>query len=133
MLNEGMFADEDGYVLKPPGYLSGIGKGAQTQDEATPGQTMDLSLTIFAGQRIPLQSGDDEENTRSASTIRPVIKAELHVEKGLDASKDALHQDCTYKMKTSVSKSDHPTFGPDGCTMPFNQVPNVVPELSFLR
>src|SRR5687767_14273040 len=108
MLNEGMFADEDGYVLKPSGYLSG-NKEAKTQDEATPGQMMDLSITIFAGQRIPVQSGDDEESKRSASTIRPIIKAELHVEKPVDASKDALHQDCTYKLKTDARRSDHPT------------------------
>jgi phosphatidylinositol phospholipase C delta len=132
MLNEGMFADEDGFVLKPKGYLSD-NKSAKTQDQATPGKLMDLDITIFAGQRIPVQSGDDDQNKRSASTIRPIIKAELHVEKSVDASKDALQQDCTYKQKTGSSKSDHPCFGVNGHTMPFSKIPKVVPELSFLR
>ncbi|KAH8169938.1 phosphatidylinositol-specific phospholipase c, X domain-containing protein [Sarocladium implicatum] len=131
MLNEGMFADEDGYVLKPPGYLSGD-KTTSTQDEATPGQLMDLKITIIAGQRIPVQSGDDEENKRSTSNIRPIVKAELHTEKGVDGSKDARHQDCTYKGKTDAQKTDHPTFGPNGHTMSFGNIPKVVPELSFL-
>lgn len=132
MLNEGMFADEGGYVLKPLGYLSSD-KKTTTQDEATPGQVMDLEITIIAGQCIPVQSGDDEENTRSTSNIRPIVKAELHTEKGVDGSKDALHQDCTYKVKTDAQRTDHPTFGPNGYTMSFGNIHKVVPGLSFLR
>lgn len=131
MLNEGMFADEDGYVLKPSGYLS-ADKAAKTQDEATPGRTMSLRITVIAGQRIPVQS-EDEETKRSTSTIRPLVKAELHVEKPVDSSKDALAQDCTYKLKTEAGRTDHPKFGPKGRTMMFEKIPKVVPELSFLR
>lgn len=132
MLNEGMFADEKGWVLKPEGYQSS-NKSAETQSEATPGRTMDLRITVFAGQHIPIQAGDAADATRSASTLRPLIKAELHVDKATDLERDAYTQEHKYKDKTDVGKTDHPDFGPHGSLLHFAKIPKVVEELSFIR
>ncbi|KAF4345733.1 1-phosphatidylinositol-4 5-bisphosphate phosphodiesterase [Fusarium beomiforme] len=132
MLNEGMFADEQGWVLKPEGYQSS-NKSAETQGEATPGRTLNLKITVFAGQHIPVQAGDAADVGRSASTLRPVIKAELHVDKPTDAERDAYVQEYKYKDKTDVGKTDHPDFGPQGSLLQFLNIPKVVEELSFIR
>ncbi|KAI1017852.1 hypothetical protein LB504_004129 [Fusarium proliferatum] len=132
MLNEGMFADEKGWVLKPEGYQSS-NKSAETQGEATPGRTMNLKIIVFAGQHIPIQAGDAADVGRSASTLRPLIKAELHVDKPTDAERDAYMQEHKYKDKTDVGKTDHPDFGPHGSTLQFLNIPKVVEELSFIR
>lgn len=130
MLNEGMFADEKGWVLKPPGYQSSD-RTSETQSEAAPGRIMDLKITIYAGQHIPIQLDEDDED-RSASTLRPIIKAELHVDK-LEADKDGQLHEYTYKQKTEPRKTDHPEFGADGALLQFLSIPKVVEELSFIR
>ena len=132
MLNEGMFADEQGWVLKPPGYQS-ADKDGVTQSAATPGRTMNLTITVFSGQHIPVQAGDDADKNRSASTIRPLIKAELHVDKLKDVGRDGQIHECEYKQKTMARKTDHPDFGPDGAVLQFLNIPKVVEELSFIR
>ncbi|KIL89604.1 hypothetical protein FAVG1_07184 [Fusarium avenaceum] len=132
MLNEGMFADEKGWVLKPEGYQSS-NKSAETQCEATPGHTMNLTITVLAGQHIPIQAGDAGDASRSASTLRPLIKAELHVDKPTDIERDAYTQEHKYKDKTDVGKTDHPDFGPHGSSLKFLNIPKVVEELSFIR
>jgi phosphatidylinositol phospholipase C delta len=131
MLNEGMFADEDGWVLKPSGYQSSD-KSAETQAVAAPTYTMDLKITVFAGQHIPVQACDPTEHTRSASTIRPLIKAELHVDKPSESEREASAQECKYKQKSGVGKTDHPNW-PEGSVLEFLNIPKVVEELSFIR
>ncbi|KAH7185484.1 PLC-like phosphodiesterase [Fusarium flagelliforme] len=132
MLNEGMFADEKGWVLKPEGYQSS-NTSAETQSEATPGCTMDLRIIVFAGQHIPIQAGDATDAARSASTLRPLIKAELHVDKSTDPERDEHAHECKYKDKTDIGKTDHPDFGPRGSLIQFLNIPKVVEELSFIR
>ncbi|KAF5021204.1 hypothetical protein F66182_6756 [Fusarium sp. NRRL 66182] len=132
MLNEGMFADEKGWVLKPEGYQSS-NKSAETQSEATPGRTMNLRITVFAGQHIPTQASDTADSSRSASTLRPLIKAELHVDKPADVERDGSVQEYKYKDKTDVGKTDHPNFGAHGSRIEFLSIPKVVEELSFIR
>ncbi|KAH7175539.1 PLC-like phosphodiesterase [Dactylonectria macrodidyma] len=129
MLNEGMFADTKGWVLKPPGYLSS-NKSTETESEAAPGRTMNLKITVFAGRHIPLQEGDANDNTRSASTIRPLIKAELHVGRPDETDRDG---ECEYKQKSDVGRTDHPSFGPQGSLLKFLNIPKVVEELGFIR
>ncbi|KAH7019202.1 PLC-like phosphodiesterase [Ilyonectria destructans] len=129
MLNEGMFADTKGWVLKPPGYLSS-NKSTETQSEAAPGRTLNLKITLFAGRHIPIQEGDVNDNTRSASTIRPLIKAELHVGRPDETERDG---ECKYKQKSDVGKSNHPIFGPNGSLLEFLNIPKVVEELGFIR
>ncbi|KAF7534467.1 hypothetical protein G7Z17_g13359 [Cylindrodendrum hubeiense] len=129
MLNEGMFADTKGWVLKPPGYLSS-NKSAETQSEAAPGRTMNLKITVLAGRQIPAQEGDANDNTRSTSTMRPLIKAELHVGRPDETERVG---ECKYKQKSEVGKSDHPIFGSQGSLLEFLNIPKVVEELGFIR
>ena len=51
MLNDAMFADTAGWILKPPGFLSG---SDAVDIDAIPKKTLDLRVTIFAGQILPL-------------------------------------------------------------------------------
>lgn len=132
MLNEGMFADEKGWVMKPEGYQSS-NRSTETQSEATPGRTMNLKVTVLAGQHIPVEAGDAASSSRSAGTLRPVIKAELHVDKPEDGVRDAQAQNCEYKQKSCVGKTDHPEFGACGSLLQFLNIPDVVEELSFIR
>lgn len=134
MLNEGMFADEDGWVLKPPGYLTSD-KMSETQDQAAPGKMLDLNITIYGGQHILGGSDEDDDNKShgSGNDIHPVIKVELHVEKTDQSKKDVEMLGSSYKQKTSTAKSDHPHFGKRGSTVRFLNIPKVVPELSYVR
>lgn len=133
MLNEGMFADEKGWVLKPPAYQSSD-KSSDTQDLAAPGCTMDLGITVFAGHNLPTTGSDDDaENARSGSTIRPVVKVELHVEKPGSADKDGAKTECPYKQRTDAKKSSNPNFGVAGKALQFRSIHKVVGELGFVR
>lgn len=132
MLNQGMFADENGWVLKPLGYRS-CDKTTMTQDEAQPGRTMDLTITVFAGQHIPLHGDEEEEATRASGDLRPFVKLELHVQKGEAIKSDGQVSQQLYKMKTDPGKTDHPEFGRSGKTLRFLHIPKVVEELSFIR
>ena len=132
MLNEGMFADEQGWVLKPPGYQSSD-KSTETQDQATPGKVLDLSITMFAGQHLPTHADADLENSKSLSSVRPLVKVELHVEKTNTMTKAGRMPDSTYKQKTDAQKTNRPEFGADGARLHFPKIPHVVEELSFVR
>lgn len=116
MLNEAMFADEQGYVLKPPGYLSTDNETSpeHTQDDASPGITWDMTMTVFAAHHLPTGSHDDGEtgSGRNPSDLRPVVKAELVVEEVDDNNKKhtSMHVH-TVKRQTSHGKTDHPEFG----------------------
>ncbi|PFH58600.1 hypothetical protein XA68_13460 [Ophiocordyceps unilateralis] len=133
MLNEAMFAGEKGWVLKPPGYRSAE-KAADSQESAAPGRTLDLEITVFAGQNLPTKtSGDDAEHARSGSTIRPFVKVELHVEKTTDCGTDGAAPESPLKQRTKTQKTNHPSFGPLGTTLKFVNIPKVVEELSFVR
>lgn len=127
MLNEGMFADEKGWVLKPPGYRSSD-KTVETQDQAAHYHTLDLTITVFAGQNV--HTADAEVG----HTAHPFVKAELHVEKQVDVShKDEDAPECKYKDKTEPKRTDQPSWGPSGAVLSFQKIPKVVEELSFIR
>lgn len=130
MLNEAMFSGENGWVLKPPGYLSG--DHSTSQADAIPHRTLTLRITVLAGQHIPLPEGAD--STRS---FRPFVKCELHVEKheersGGPTEGNGRAQD-DFKQKTVAGKTDHPDFGAHKNLLEFVGVPKVVEQLSFLR
>lgn len=132
MLNHGMFADEGGWVLKPSDYLSSNTIN-ESQFQATTGKTMSLIITIFAAQHIPLEGGADKDTSGSGDTLRPLITAELHVQKPEDWKKDEQMHKCNYKQKLGAGKGSHPNFGPRGKTLSFLNIPKVMPELGFLR
>ncbi|OAQ97435.1 hypothetical protein LLEC1_02524 [Akanthomyces lecanii] len=130
MLHYGMFADEQGWVLKPPGYRSSD-TSSQTQHEAATAHTMDLSLTIFKAQHIPLR-GDGDDAERHGAALQTFARAEIRTGRFIDFKKDSTLTDDTHAKKTHAYKSDHPLFGPRGETLTFRDIPNVVEELSFL-
>jgi hypothetical protein len=130
MLNEGMFANEQGWVLKPEGYQSST-KTLVTQQLAAKGRVMTLTIVVYAGQHIPLSNAEDDDSSHGASKMRPFVKAELHVDK-LEPAAKADHE-CVYKNRTEAGKTDHPNYGPDGARLHFNRITGVVEELSFLR
>ncbi|KAM3539617.1 hypothetical protein ARSEF1564_007457 [Beauveria bassiana] len=130
MLNYGMFADELGWVLKPPGYRSSDTL-SQTQHQAATVHTMDLALTIFKAQHIPVKGhGDGAE--RDGAALHTFTKAEIRTGRFIDFKKDSTLTDDTHAKKTRVYKSDHPSFGRTGETLIFRDIPSVVEELSFL-
>ena len=119
MLNEGMFAGEDGWVLKPSGYRSDA-------TEPVDFKTIDLKITILGGQHIPIPHHQTEKG------FHPYIRAELHVEREQDVA-GALIKEADCKRQTPYLKGDHPDFGVDGFAMQFPHITKVVVELSFLR
>ncbi|KAI0004385.1 PLC-like phosphodiesterase [Xylariaceae sp. FL0662B] len=151
MLNEGMFAGTGGYVLKPEGYrgrkpvaaadnkAGNDGKvvSAPLSDPPIVHQTLDLKITVFAAQDLPLPEEDDK-----ASSFRPYVKVELHTEPphahlaqavgGGVGKKQASGKakEGEYKAKTRSQRGVHPDFG--GEVLSFPGVAGVVPELAFV-
>lgn len=123
MLNEGMFTGEQGWVLKPPGYRS-------DPSEHIEYKTLDLKITFYAGQHIPIPPGQAEHG------FHPYVRCELHVEKPAEGAGDPVDsrgKEVEYKQKTSYCKGDHPDFGGDGVVLSFPQITSVVEQLSFVR
>lgn len=129
MLNEGMFDGENGWVLKPPGYHNS-NKETETHDDAAEGQTMDLSITLFAAQNVPVNGGN---SGGSRDDLRPCVKVELHAEKAAASKKDGGLPENIIKQKTETGKGANPRFGQQGTKIDFLKVPKVVQELSFIR
>lgn len=145
MLNEGMFAGTNGYVLKPEGYRphkplppTPPSAGTAPQANAVTHYTMDLAIAVLAAQDIPLPLGDTKP-----SGFRPYLKVEIHVEEpgerhGTTAAAsssipdDGKEKEGEYKAKTKSLKG---TVDPDwkGQELVFKGIPGVVPELSFVR
>jgi phosphatidylinositol phospholipase C delta len=131
MINEGMFAGEHGWVLKPPAYRTPDPSVVTALEIRR--MTLDFKITIFAGQHIPLPPDEDDERS-----FHPYVKCELHVDKHDDHTASASDmngrtKEGRYKKETPHSKGDHPDFGIKGVTLSFIGIPNVVEELSFLR
>lgn len=127
MINEAMFAGENGWVLKPEAY-----RGSDGVSEPVPTirrETLDLKITILAGQRIPLPLNQNND------VFRPFVKCELHVDKadGLVVEGGGRTKDGKYKLATKHRKTENPDWGPEGAVLNFAGVPNVIEDLSFLR
>jgi hypothetical protein len=123
MLNEAMFTGEQGWVLKPPGFRS-------DPSEHIEYKTLDLKITVYAGQHIPIPPGQTERG------FHPYVRCELHVEKPEEVTGeplDARAKEVEYKQKTLYSKGDHPDFGGEGVLLSFPQITMVVEQLSFVR
>ncbi|KAL9059317.1 MAG: hypothetical protein Q9206_001540 [Seirophora lacunosa] len=136
MLNEGMFADSAGWVLKPKEYRGQrqgqkTGVSDESQADAIAHKTLSLSIEILAGQNLPLPIGDHKPLGFS-----PYVKCEVHVEKpeertGAAIEGDGKSKDGEYKQKSKTSRGVNPDFG--GETVTFSNVPGVVEEMSFVR
>lgn len=127
MINEGMFAGEHGWVLKPKAYLEG--------GDVLPvnRQVLDLKITVLAAQQIPLPIGESSDHG-----FHPYVKCEVHVDKPEESSslaneKGGRTKEGRYKLVTPYAKGDHPNWGPAGVVLSFSNVLNVIDDLSFVR
>lgn len=129
MLNEAMFADEQGWVLKPEGYRS-VDKRTETHLDA-PRVALDLKISVLAGQHIfSVDSSEECETKTRLENLRPTVKCELHVEKGREKENGTILE-C--KKRTKNGETDHPDFGDDGYTLSFDGLQDIVEELTFLK
>ncbi|POS75219.1 phosphatidylinositol-specific phospholipase C [Diaporthe helianthi] len=145
MLNSAMFESEQGWALKPQGYLS----GDETSSQAEAGKRRALMLTvkILAGQLLPLPGEPDDGNsnastvssvsTSDSTAFQPLVKCELHVETPEEltekkAIKSGYVQDGQYKLQTRSSETENPDWGM-GQELKFPRIDKVVEELSFVR
>lgn len=146
MLNEGMFAGTGGYVLKPDGYRGQkplatsdhepattstgvVVKGPQTTPHVMD-RTLDLKITVFAAQNLPLVEKDD-----TPAKFRPYLKVELHTEPShaqlLKLQQSGKAKEGEYKAKTETMKGIHPDY--KGEILEFKKVEDVAPDLAFVR
>ncbi|KAJ4141518.1 hypothetical protein NW768_000731 [Fusarium equiseti] len=129
MLNEGLFAGTEGYVLKPPGYRPN--RNDEEIVNIIPRKTLHLTITVLAAQNIPLPPGD-----KSARGFEPYVKVELHVEgpdeyHGGPIPNDGHEREGEYKARTHTQRGDTVDFA--GEPLAFPPVPHVVDELSWVR
>lgn len=128
MLNQGMFAGEQGWILKPQGYRS-----TEPESAPIPRRTVDLSIEVLAGQDLALPPGDKNEKG-----FRPYVACYLHVETPEDAANPGLKGDdstdsekTSYKRVTKAGEGVNPDFGSQ--ILQFPTLPGVVEELTFVR
>lgn len=145
MLNSAMFESEQGWVLKPQGYLSS--DNTTSQAEAGSHRNLKLRITVLAGQHLPFP-GDVDDNKSDSSSVssvstsestdfKPFVKCELHVETPEErnekkAIKSGLVQDGQYKVFTKCSETENPDWG-IGQILEFPRIKSIVEELSFVR
>lgn len=126
MLNQGMFAGEEGWILKPKGYRS-------TEPESAPitRRTVDLSIEFLAGQDLALPPGHTSEKG-----FHPYISCYLHVETPDDApvpvGEDSTDSEKTsYKREIKCANGCNPDFRSQ--KLEFPTLTGVVEELAFVR
>lgn len=148
MLNEGMFAGLGGWALKPERYRCDHSKDDPDSHKVVEPQTqlLDLDIRILAAQRLPFTVDKDPSH---AAKMKPYVKAQLHVGphgpanhlKSTNSSGNLRIEGEAYpseeadkkfyKRRTATYRSENPDFG--GEMMSWQNVPDVVEELSFLR
>lgn len=127
MLQEAMFTGTGGWSLKPEAFLS---KASYEQSLAhwNSGKSW-LNVSILAGQNIPLPPDFDPDDK-----FKPYIKCEVHVDTK-DLSKDekqSSKKENKLKKKIGPVKGRNPQF--DGHRdFLYEELPPIVPELSFIR
>ncbi|OOG00132.1 hypothetical protein ASPCADRAFT_204022 [Aspergillus carbonarius ITEM 5010] len=125
MLNAGMFAGEQGWVLKPPGYRS-----SDAQPGIIPPRRLDLTIEVLAGQNIPLPPGHTNEKK-----FYPYLTCLLHVETPDDSfaagEDDSDSEKTGYKHTTKSVTGVNPDFG--GEKLLFPTVSGFLDELTFVR
>lgn len=160
MLNEGMFAGEEGYVLKPEGF-----RGTAISQRMRPQRHhLNLTIQLMAAQDLPLVT---ERSSAHAHGMRPYVKLQLHVDthgppgsrkksgvgKASRFSKYSMHRhgdegrgedagianssddedEASSKLKrhSKASKTCTPDFA--GAEFSWTNVPDVIEQLSFVR
>lgn len=139
MLNEGMFAGEEGWVLKPEGYrgtISSVKGDAQAENKDIRRKNLDLTIELLAGQDLPLPT--EKVNT---SRFHPYVKMQLHGDNRtpesegtkMTSKEDRSDTDDSdfFKRRSKTSKTADPDFG--GEKLHWSKLSGVIEELSFLR
>lgn len=124
MLNEGMFAGEEGWVLKPEGYRGTI-KDSDAGNTVRK-RNLDLTIELFAGQNLPLPSDE-----KAAKKFHPYVKCDLLYPTDKTSSEDSTKSNGKRKRVSKTNKGADPDF--HGEPLRFSNVSNVVEELSFIR
>ena len=135
MMNDGMFAGTQGWVLKPQGYrgddrrLKAIGE--ESQAEAVSHKTLNLSVELYAAQDLPLPL-----ELSKPDHFRPYVKCELHVEQpeersGAPIEKGGKSKSGQHKRKSKAGRGVEPSFGRE--KIEFLKIGQVVDSLSFIR
>jgi hypothetical protein len=121
MLNEGMFANTGGWVLKPESH-----RGHAQFVEHSGNYDSRFSIQFFAGQNIDPPKDVDADN------FHPLVKCELHIEvpENWEAT-TSKEKDGEFKGKIKSSKGCNPDF--KGQIIKFDQLPSSAPELGFVR
>ncbi|KAH6697475.1 phosphatidylinositol-specific phospholipase C [Plectosphaerella plurivora] len=132
MLNEGMFAGEQGWVLKPPGYLPGD-KHCLSQSDVAAAASVSLSIAVLAGQNVWVpHDSDGGSGSQSGHHLRPVVKCELHVDKA-SGSDAGLRGSEKFKLETNDRRTENPVWSDRGDVLKFPVAKNVIEKLSFVR
>lgn len=131
MLNEAMFADSGGWMLKPDGYRSNSVPCKDARLDEPRSQTSFLRLEIFCAQDLPLPKGLDD-----AKDLKPYLKVELHIQQPSEL-KTRVDQKATRAKEGEYKRSSKPSKGPNPDfkrqVMQFDGLPALIPELSFIR
>lgn len=156
MLNEGMFAGEEGYVLKPDGFRS-----SHIPSQAPPSRKrLNLTIRLAAAQNLPLPI---DRLPSHGAHVKPYVKFILHVDthgppgqgkkdrsdstansksrfefhKGHEANEDddddEGKDEAERKLKHRSKNGKTNTTNFDGPDMTWTDVPDVVEQLTFLR
>ncbi|KAJ9657006.1 hypothetical protein H2198_004606 [Neophaeococcomyces mojaviensis] len=152
MLNEGMFAGEDGYVLKPDGFRS-----SDVSNQVQPvRRRLNLAIHLVAAQNLPLPL---EKYPSHASHMKPYVKFILHVDthgppgqgkrdrsdstadlnskydkakpSTYSAGEEKDEDDRKLKRKSKTGRTNTTDF--EAGEMVWTDIPDVVEQLSFLR
>ena len=127
MLNEAMFADSQGWVLKPKSYRGHAPGIAQDSSSTTSSQGgLSVSVRIFSGQKIALPIGETSSNG-----FHPYVKCELHVERLNDHPENGRSDPDKCKQRTKTAKGCNPDFQAEEISFPLAY--DVIQGLAFLR
>ena len=126
MINDAMFADSGGWILKPSSMRDSkeMHRGLNTY------QTLDLSLKIELIASIDMSTLSKKEDKIEDKSSNLYVKCYLHTTScmGHDATLSSKHKQ---KLKTKTVKGVYPSF--DYEKILFAKVKCVILEMSFLR
>ncbi|KAL5596566.1 uncharacterized protein BROUX77_007250 [Berkeleyomyces rouxiae] len=139
MINHAMFADEDGWTIKPPGFRY-TNKLTRTHLDACVWKTMDLRIILHAGYSV---EGSEQglDAAESTKVIEPVVVVTVHAEgqnKALEKESDGVKDTggknaSSYSQRSVPAQSRNPDWGLAGCVLEFERIPRVTDKLSYLR
>lgn len=111
MLNEGMFAGEGGYVLKPLGFHPGQSPPVFKK--------LDLSITVIAAANLPLPAESDKPKR-----FEPYVKVQIHTAADGPAAKEDV------KRRTKAKRGIECVWD---TKLEFKAVEGIVEALSFVK